>query len=446
MNETKSILQQATDWIKNSVMLKFVVITVLMLLLLIPLFMISDIIEERESLNRQAINEVSGKWAGPQLINGPMLVIPLDYVVIQDKEMKTETRYHYILPEQLDIKGTIFPETLNRGIYEVVVYKSDLAISGSFHIDTEIDSAQLSRIRYNDAFIAMGVSDLRGIEDNLDFRWDKQKLVVTPGTRIPETIPTGVTIEVDNLKDFSEQTIPFSLSLKLQGSQSMSFVPLGSTTTAFINSAWTAPSFTGNSLPDLREQGEEGFTANWKVLELNRNYPQSWTGNRTYNQLESSAFGVNLLIPLDDYQKSMRSAKYGVMTIALTFLVFFLVEVLNKQKIHPFQYALVGLALCLFYILLVSLSEHIVFNLAYAIATLSIVSMITLYSLSIFRAGKLSMVLAITLIGIYGFLFVTLQLADYALLLGSVGLTIILALTMYFTRNVNWYKLQISQG
>jgi inner membrane protein len=131
------------------------------------------------------------------------------------------------------------------------------------------------------------------------------------------------------------------------------------------------------------------------------------------------------------------------MTISLTFLIFFLVEILNKRKIHPFQYALVGLALCLFYILLVSIFEHSNFNLAYGISTTGVIFMISLYSLSVFKKIKLSLKFLSTLVGLYGFLFVTLQLADYTLLMGSIGLTLILALTMYFTRNINWYKLNI---
>ena len=159
--------------------------------------------------------------------------------------------------------------------------------------------------------------------------------------------------------------------------------------------------------------------------------------------MQESSFGVDLIKPIDDYQKSLRSAKYAAMAIALTFLIFFLVEILNKKKIHPFQYALVGLALCLFYILLVSISEHSNFNIAYGISSVGIVVMISLYSLSVFKKLNLSLILISTLCGIYGFLFVTLQLADYALLMGSIGLLLILGLTMYFTRNINWYKLNM---
>ena len=156
--------------------------------------------------------------------------------------------------------------------------------------------------------------------------------------------------------------------------------------------------------------------------------------------MQESSFGVDLILPLDDYQKSYRSAKYAAMTIALTFLIFFLVEILNKRKIHPFQYALVGLALSLFYILLVSISEHSNFNIAYGISAVGIIVMIFLYSLSVFKKFSLSLILILTLCGIYGFLFTTLQLVDYALLMGSIGLFIILTLIMVVSRKVNWYR------
>ena len=223
----------------------------------------------------------------------------------------------------------------------------------------------------------------------------------------------------------------------------MSFVPLGNVTEVEIESNWPSPSFNGNFLPDFREVTDDGFSAKWKILQLNRNFPQSWIGRNQSEKMDEASFGVDLILPLDDYRKSMRSAKYAVMTITLTFLIFFLVEILNKKKIHPFQYALVGLALCLFYVLLISISEHSNFNVAYGISTFGIVAMISLYSLSAFKMKKLTVLLVATLSGIYGFLFVTLQLADYALLMGSVGLTLILGATMYFTRNINWYNLNI---
>ena len=190
----------------------------------------------------------------------------------------------------------------------------------------------------------------------------------------------------------------------------------------------------------MRGERIEGFTANWSASALNRNYPQFWSDNQVTYQLSDSKFGVNLLIPIDDYQKAIRSAKYAILFIGLTFLVFFIIEVMNARRIHPIQYSLVGLALCLFYILLISISEHSNFNFSYLISSIVVVFMIGIYSLSAFKNKILSITLCALLIGLYTFLFVILQLVYYALIIGSIGLTIILGLTMYFTRNIDWYN------
>ena len=443
MNKEHTLIERVNTWIKNSVTLKLITVTILMLLLLIPSSMIKSIISERENLNNEAIIEVSSKWAEGQEIQGPILTIPLIYEDIKDDNIYQITKYWHILPEELNITGIIEPETLRRGIYEIVVYKSDLSVSGVFELNKSVDQTKLKEIQYDKAFLTIGISDLRGIEDQIHLEWNKQNLEAQPGSKISQMIYSGVTINLPDIEMLIDKTVEFNFKMNLQGSQYMSLIPLGNTTNVNISSNWQSPSFNGNFLPDDREVTNEGFTANWKILQLNRNFPQTWIGSKHEEKMQNSAFGVNLIMPLDDYQKSMRSAKYAAMTIALTFLIFFLVEILNGRKIHPFQYVLVGLGLVLFYVLLVSISEHSNFNIAYIISSVAIVSMITLYSYSIFRVRKLTFLLFTTLVGIYGFLFVTLQLADYALLMGSAGLTLILGLTMYFTRNVNWYKLNI---
>lgn len=456
MNTENSILDKINHWIRSSVTLKLITITLLMLMLLIPTSMIESIIYERKFLSENTIREVSQKWGEQQQINGPILTIPLLYEIEYEVEKgegekkkkelvkKLITNYWHILPEQLNIEGEISPEKLKRGIYEVIVYKSKIAIAGTFDLDQYPDRTNLKKIQYDQAFLTLGISDMRGIKNEIQFNWDDSLLAVEPGSRISGPINSGITIPLPDLSN-NKQLINFDFNLDLLGSQNMSFIPLGSTTRVHLTSDWPSPKFNGNFLPDFRDVSEKGFEANWKVLKLNRNIPQSWIGALQINDMSSSEFGVDLIPGLDDYQKSTRSAKYAVMTIALTFLIFFLVEILYKRKIHPFQYILVGLALCLFYVLLVSISEHSNFNKAYAISTFGVVSMISLYALSIFKVKRLVIVLLSTLIGIYGFLFVTLQLADYALLMGSLGLTIILAATMYFTRNINWYKLNIAK-
>ena len=443
MDTTETLIDKLNQRIKNSVMLKLITIAVLVLLLLIPSSMIQSLIQEREQLSGKASEEVSSKWAGSQQIIGPILTIPIVYEFERDEKLVVVTKYWHVLPQELKINGDINPQKLRRGIYEVVVYESNLTISGNFDKIQVVDKTNLKEILYEQAFLTVGISDLKGIKKPIHIILDEQTLAVLPGSKLSDMVYSGVTVDIPDIKTLFDKPADFQFSINLQGSKNLSFIPVGSTTDVEIASSWESPSFNGNFLPDSREVNSKGFKANWSILQLNRNFPQSWMEQDLSEKMKAASFGVNLILPLDDYQKSMRSVKYAIMNIGLTFLIFFLVEILNKRKIHPFQYALVGLALCLFYILLVSISEHTNFNLAYGISTLSIVSMITFYSLNIFRTAKLTMLLVFILTGIYGFLFVTLQLSDYALLMGSVGLAVILAATMYFTRNINWYKLNI---
>ena len=443
MNSENTLLEKVNNWIKNSVTLKLITIMILMLLLLIPSEMIRSIISERKELRELAIQEVSAKWATDQLLNGPVLTIPLLYEIEKDNKKVRNTKYFHILPEELIISGRIEPEKLKRGIYEVVVYRSDLSITGWFRLNKYFDRTNLVQVLYDQAFITFGISDLRGIENQIVLKWKNQEIPVESGSKLEDMIHTGLTVNLPEISEDLTEKLEFELDLNLQGSHNISFIPLGNETKVEITSGWPSPSFNGNFLPDDREITDEGFSAYWKVLQLNRNFPQSWIGSSQMQNIADSAFGVDLILPVDDYQKSIRSAKYAVMTIALTFLIFFMSEILNKRKIHPFQYALVGLAICLFYVLLISITEHLDFNTAYLLSTMAIIALISLYSLSVFRVIKFSLLLTITLTGIYGFLFVTLQLSDYALLLGSIGLTLILAATMYFTRNINWYKLNM---
>ncbi len=434
-------IEKFNNWMRNSVMLKLITIMILTLLLLIPASMIESTIQEREGLNLVAIEEVSSIWAREQKVNGPILAIPLVYEYKEEDKVRTTIKHLFILPENLVVEGSISPEKLHRGIYEIVVYKSSMKVEGSFKLDHDIDPTNLKEIQFEKAFLTIGISDMRGIKNDITFKWAEKALDIEPGSRIGQMIHSGLTIDIPDLEAQMGSEVDFGFDLDLHGSRNLAFVPIGSNTDVRLASGWSSPSFNGNFLPATREVTDEGFNAEWSILELNRNYPQSWISPDQSHNLESSAFGVDLLLPMDDYQKSMRSAKYAIMTIALTFLVFFLVEIITKRRIHPFQYVLVGLALCLFYILLVSISEQLNFNMAYLISMLGIVSMVVLYSLSVFRKQILSMVLVAVLLGIYGFLFVTLQLTDYALLMGSIGLTLILAATMYFTRNIDWYKL-----
>lgn len=205
-----------------------------------------------------------------------------------------------------------------------------------------------------------------------------------------------------------------------------------------LNSDWNNPSFSGNFLPFSREIDDDGFSSKWKILHLNRNYPQKWTGSRY--QIAESEFGVNLRVTVDEYQKTIRTAKYAIMFIGLTFLTFFMIELLGGKSVHPIQYLLIGFGLLIFYTLLLSFTEHISFNSSYMLASSAIIILITLYAKSVIKENKLTLLIMGILVLLYGYLFIVIQLQDYALLMGSIGLFLILALMMYLTRNIDWFS------
>ncbi len=442
---SKNYLENIGQSIKRSVTLKLLSIFILMMLLMIPMSFVKSLIREREKLKQEAINEVSDKWANEQYVYGPVLTIPLQKQVVEDDKIKIIHDQVHILPSKLNINGRVAPKSLRRGIYEVVVYDSQLSFSGQFN---EI-SKYLSELKDYEAFpeqafLTINISDLRGIKEKVVVRWNELQKDVEPGSNIVSLISSGITVK-NILQPVLLDIYDFSFNLQLQGSQFLGFIPLGKETGVHLASDWKDPSFSGSFLPEDRNVTEAGFSADWQVLELNRNYPQFWIGDKNSQDIQNSSFGVDLLLPANDYQKSMRSAKYALLAISLTFLTFFLVEIFNKSRLHPFQYILIGVALVLFYTLLVSISEHSSFNVAYLISSVAIISIIGLYARTILRNIKQTITLVIILGFTYTFVYVTLQVQDYALLIGSIGLTSILAFTMYITRNINWYNLSSSK-
>ncbi len=439
MKQELSTYDRLSKWLRQSRTLKLLTIGSIILILLIPSSMIQSIIYEREGLRSESVNSVQNTWAGQQVLCGPILSIPVSSIHLVDDKPFIKNSFVHILPQSLDVSVSVQPKTLKRGIYEVVVYNSQSSFKGSFDIERYLTDDMYHEVMWNKAFLTIGISDLRGIQSELKITWNDISQSVTAGSKIPDIVNSGVTLDVDLSDKTLRANITFEFFLDLQGSDEWSMIPLGSTTNLRLTSPWTSPSFVGHFLPDERNVNAEGFKAVWNLLELNRSFPQTWQGSSDYG-INQSAFGVKLLLEMDDYKKSMRSAKYAVMTIGFTFLVFFLVEILNKRRIHPFQYTLVGLALCLFYILLVSITEHTSFDMAYIIASIIVILLISVYSLSIFMNRKISLALSMFLISVYGFVFVTLQLTNYALLIGSLGLTVIIGTTMYLTRNINWYE------
>lgn len=447
MDAKPSFFERANTWVKNSVVIRMITIGILILLLLIPVNMIRELIREREFRQADAIREVSSKWGEAQTLVGPVLTVPYtNYTKVygEDGQFKlVESReYAHFLPDQLSINGAVFPEMRYRGIYEVIVYQSKLQINGTFSFpDFEEWNMDPDNIIWNDAFVSLGLSDLRGIQEEVSFSWQQETYDFSPGIETNEVISNGISSRVAiQADDSGEDDLAFSLDLNFNGSSSLNFVPLGKTTQVTLESEWTDPSFDGAFLPDSRKVNEAGFEATWDVLHLNRPYPQRFRGQTT--GIYASAFGVSLIVPVDEYQKSMRSAKYAALFITLTFLIFFFVQILNKIRIHPIQYIMVGLALCVFYTLLIALSEHLPFNLSYLISSVAIIVMVTLYARVISKNNRTTQIIALILAILYLCIFSIIQMQDYALLMGSIGLFIVLAIVMYLSRKIDWYNVR----
>lgn len=435
----KPTLVALNDWVSSSVTIKLLSVGFLILLLLIPTAMIQSLIGEREMRRNEAVQEISGKWGGAQSICGPVLSIPYHYYATGDNGKPVEmTGYAHFLPENLRINAGLVPELRHRGIYEAVLYRSQINLSGDFlRPDFSEWDIPADEVLWEQAELSVGIPDMRGINERVVLRWNTDSLLFEPGMDNTDVFLAGISARIPLKKEMG--TYHFECQLDLNGSATLNFTPLGKQTVAEVNSKWKTPSFDGAFLPDEERVGEEGFSANWKILHLNRNYPQAWRGSA--HQVEGSQFGVKLLQTIDEYQKNTRSAKYAVMFIALTFLVFFFVEILNRTRIHPLQYLLVGLALCVFYLLLLSLSEQIRFNWAYLMGAFSTILLITLYVKGVFRNTRLALFMGGTLTVLYGFLYSILQLQDYALIMGSLLIFATLAIVMYLSRNIDWYNL-----
>lgn len=468
ISQPQNILERFNRWIQESIMVKLFSIGFLILILLIPSAWIQDMIVERQLRAEQVMTEVADKWSGTQTISGPVLVIPYRQQEVIDhgkdgKEIREHVEKAFFLPEDLDITGTIKPETLHRGIFDAVVYESPMEIKTSF---SKPDFKNLSiadeMVIWKDAYLIFGITDLRGISDNPTFTVGDKSLGAEPSNNIGVSIrrtrneanteyiyeageqrntssSNGIIVKLnwETSPDFTENE-RVKIKLNLKGSRRLDFVPAGKTTTVKLSGPWPDPSFDGEFLPTTRTVTEDGFSASWKVLHFNRPFSQQWTQD---NQTLSGAdFGIKFLIPVDQYQKSIRTSKYGVLVILLTFIALFLVEITQKIRIHPFQYILIGAALTIYYTLLLSFSEHVGYNMAYIVASLATVILISLYSISFLRNTRLIILFSLLLVIFYSFIFVIILQQDFSLLLGSIGLFLIVGLLMYFSRKVNWYK------
>lgn len=439
-------------WSKTKLLVKALVIGMIILILQIPAFYVKQLIEEREARQKEAIAEVSGRWAARQNIAGPLLVLPY-YETAPDSANKKQTvkNLAYFLPEELKISSEISPEEKYRGIYKVLLYTSKHQLKGYFGgVSPEKLGIRPEQILWNEAFLKISIADTKGLNEDVQLQWKQSPLAVSTDAPPPAKQEEGVYAALPLAGPEDLMKADFDIKLSLSGSEQLLFTPVGRSTTVSLKAKWPHPSFTGDILPMTSDIKKDSFSAQWKSVAQKRSFPQQWKGDAFSihplhpsgvvipDNLANSAFGTNLFVPVNDYQKTMRSVKYAALCILLTFAAFFILETTNKKSVHPFQYGLIGLALILFYTLLLSFSEYVGFNISYVIAALCTIGLITWFVKGILDSSRLSMILSFILMLVYTYVFTILQLQDYSLILGSIGLFITLGVIMHFSKKIQW--------
>jgi inner membrane protein len=447
-----SVFGKINQWARNSISLKLLVIGIFVLILIIPSEMVQSLISERESTRNEAISEIWRTWGDRQVLAGPVVSVPVvTYKSLPNGTVESATHFLHFLPENLSVAGNVVPVIRYRSIYEVVLYSSTLAVKGDFKpLVPKGLNVQPGDIKWDKAYVTIGISDMKGVKENIDLAWNDSVFRMQPGVPVHDIVKGGVSIPVVIDPTLNNK---FSFKLQLNGSRLLSFLPFASEMNVNLTSAWANPSFEGAFIPTEKSVTKNGFTAKWKILELNRNYGQFglddfisngeeksndiFTNDRISPDNKAGGFGVNLIMPVDQYQRTTRAAKYGVLFVILTFVTFFFFELLRKKYVHPLQYLIVGFAIMLFYLLLLSFAEYLLFDLAYAISAVVVTLMVMLYAGAIFSNRKYGIIVGLILFMLYVYFYTLLQLQLYSLLFGSIGMAVMLSVIMVLTRNLH---------
>ena len=439
--------------------LKLLFIALLGLGLLIPLVMISELVHERSRRKQEVGMEITSKWGRSQEVSGPVLVIPYEKEITskvnEGGQVKTvvsyETAYLHLLPNKLQVSQDVTPEARRRGIYRSVVYTSETRMTGDFAaLDLQKEGIRAEAVAWDKARLVLGVSDLKGLSAFPEVIWEGKVLEAgnLPLALFRENLAAPV-----NLAASGQTTGAFSIKLSLRGSDYIRIAPLGRENEIRVKGDWGSPGFDGNYLPTDRKVTPDSFEARWVIQSLDRKIPQQWTnsvvslpaeyaGEKSVVESPYVPQVIQVSFPdgVDLYQQTERTIKYGVLVIVLAFLALLFTEILRQTPFHIIHYGLIGAALVIFYTLLLSFSEHIGFNAAYLAAFVATNGIISWFVKSISRSGLTAGIFAGILTLFFGFNFVLMQLEDYALLVGSVGLFVILATLMYLTSRINWLE------
>ncbi|MEZ1510064.1 cell envelope integrity protein CreD [Pseudomonas soli] len=429
---------------------KLGLIAVLILLLLIPLLMIGGLIDERQQLRNNVLGEIAASSSFDQLVSGPVVVVPYRkyerrWIDKDGKSVQETSTVHgqlYFLPETFEMDVGVDTELRARGIYQARLFHAKSRISGRFKlperwgIEKDYDDYRFDKPR-----LMVGISDIRGIENSLELKLDDQRLPFQPGNGV-DWLPGGVHVDLPQFSEPQAREFTYAFDLDLLGTGQLAVLPVGRSSTVDMRANWPHPSFIGNFLPSRRAIDEKGFSAHWQTTFFATNLEEAVRLCATAQKcadFTDRAFGVSFVDPVDQYLKSERAIKYALLFIALTFAGFFLFEVLKNLSVHPVQYILVGVALAFFYLLL-SLSEHLGFGLAYGLSASGCVLLIGFYLVHVLRSLGRGVGFAAGLAALYGMLYGLLSAEDYALLMGSLLCFGLLGVFMVLTRRLDWSR------
>lgn len=429
---------------------KMMMVGLLTLVLLIPLEFVKNLITERSERKQEVVDEVTQLWGKDVFFYGPILKVPYktyeEYNVTNPKtkvvtiERKAILSNAYFFPDRLNNKSNVQKNTsLKRGIYNNVVFTARMGFDGYFgHPNIEKLGINDADLLWDKATLIVKTTNLKSIKSDLNIKLNGQKLDFESKPEEDNFYGTLETTPFNYKTLANKDVLNFNFLMQYNGSNSVKFIPVGKTTMVSVDSDWESPSFEGTFAANdtTKTIGKKGFHADWKILDINRSFSQQYTDK--IPTLNEYSFGVKLIDTVDEYQQNERASKYGFLVIGLTFLIFFLIQSISKIGVHIFQYSMIGLALIMFYTLLISITEHSSFALAYVIAAISVIIMITIYSISILKNRKFPIFIGLSLTALYTFIFVIIQLENYALLVGSIGLFLILGAVMYFSRKIDW--------
>ena len=421
----------------NKILFKGIITAVLIGVMMIPTLFINNLVEERQARQETVVKEVNGRWAESQTLAGPYIYLPYITTTQDAYNKPVEIKQHLlIIPDEKTVTGNAETETRLRSIYKVLLYRAGLTDKGNFILQVPKD-INPERIQWQDARICFGISDFKGIEEKMVIWFNGSDNELSPGIPANEINEKGLSAPIAISAADLGKPLAYHMNIKIKGSNRLHFVPLSGNSSFSLRSAWPNPSFDGNNLPGERDISDKGFSASWSFNKANLPFGMVL---RDFKFDESAlAFGVTMMQPADQYAKTNRSVKYAFLVIGLTFSLFFIIELMQKKPIHPVQYVLIGLGLVIFYSLLLAISEFIPFDYAYLIASFSTILLIGFYAKNHFRSWKSSGIFSGVLTLLYGFIFILIRLEDTALLVGSIGLFIILAITMQASKKVNWY-------